>query len=151
MSHKWTSVAFETLSDRAMDLVQELIHKYPWVFSHDNMNVPLRVFSQRLHNQSHFINGCAYTAWILPQRARLPTGTNPLLQSFRAANCEQVFDFADVLYGNLEADDRMEAFNEHYVLRTLLNSPDFTGYPHRSDPLFNRPPLFISFPVVLKT
>ncbi|KAK7031814.1 hypothetical protein R3P38DRAFT_2522165 [Favolaschia claudopus] len=140
MSHRWTAEAFETVSDRAMDLAKKLIHEYPWALSHDNINVPLRVFSQRLHNQSHFISGCAYTVWILPILAALPPGTNPLLQSFRAEHCQRVFDFAEVLYGDEETDDRMEAFNRHHVLQLLLRCPAFADYPHHSDSLFNRPP-----------
>ncbi|KAF7334750.1 hypothetical protein MSAN_02373500 [Mycena sanguinolenta] len=104
------------------------------------MNVALRVFSQRLNNQSHFVSGCAYTVWILPQRAELPPDTNRILQAFRADNCLQVFDYSTVLYGTPEADARMEAFDVHYVLRLLLNSPDFCDYNDRADPLFNPPP-----------
>ncbi|KAF8137804.1 hypothetical protein K438DRAFT_2120327 [Mycena galopus ATCC 62051] len=104
--------------------VRKLIHSLPWAVSHDNMNVPLRVFSQGLTNQSQFVNGCAYTVWILPLRAALPLDTNRILQAFRAENC-------------------LEAFDEHYVLRILLDSPDFGGYSERKDPLLNPPaPVF---------
>ncbi|KAK7018290.1 hypothetical protein R3P38DRAFT_2715514 [Favolaschia claudopus] len=140
MSHKWTAEALETLSDRAMDLVQQLIHLFPFAISHDNMNVPLRVFSQRLHNQSHFISGCAYTVWILPRHAALPADTSQMLQSFRAENCLQVFDFSEVLYGSLEAEDRMEAWDIDHVLHLLLDCPEFLDYPHRTDAQFHHPP-----------
>ncbi|KAJ7259410.1 hypothetical protein C8J57DRAFT_1640173 [Mycena rebaudengoi] len=120
MSHKWTANAYGTLSARAMDEVRIVIQKFPWLISHNNMNVPLRVFSQRLNNQSHFISGCAYT--------------------FRAQTCLEPFDFAEVLYGSEEADDRLEAFSEYHVLRLLLQSPDFVDYPHHADPLLKPPP-----------
>ncbi|KAJ7159879.1 hypothetical protein C8R43DRAFT_1124238 [Mycena crocata] len=140
MSHKWTANAVGTLSDRAMAMVQKLIHEYPWIVSHDNVNFPLRVYSQRLNNQSQFISGCAYTVWILPLRAALPLDTNRILQTFRAANCLQPFNFELALYGNEEADDRMEAFDQHYVLSLVLDSPDFKDYRHRRHSLFNPPP-----------
>ncbi|KAJ7785521.1 hypothetical protein B0H14DRAFT_3584045 [Mycena olivaceomarginata] len=140
MSHKWTSNAVGTLSTRAMTTVQKRIHKSPWNVSHDNVNVALRVFSQRLNNQSHFISGCAYTIWILPDRAALPTGMNRLLQTYRAENCLVVFEYDLVLYGNEAADDRMQAFDEAYVLRLLLDSPAFADYPHLNDHLFDPPP-----------
>ncbi|KAK6978306.1 hypothetical protein R3P38DRAFT_3334310 [Favolaschia claudopus] len=140
MSHKWTAEALGTLSSRAMKLVQALIHIFPFAISHDNMNIARRVFSQRLDNQSNFINGCAYTVWILSQRAALPADASQVLQSFRAENCLQVFDFAEVLYGSEEADDHMEEFTVDFVLHLLLDTPDFADYPHRSDPSFNHPP-----------
>ncbi|KAJ6616588.1 hypothetical protein B0H10DRAFT_2390875 [Mycena sp. CBHHK59/15] len=140
MSHKWTANAIGTLSDRAMKMVQRLIHIFPWIISHDNLNVALRVFSQRLNNQSHFVSGCAYTVWILPMRAALPLDMNRILQTFRAENCLEPFDFADILYGDGIADDRMQAFDEHYVLHLLLDSPDFADYPNRADPIFAAPP-----------
>ncbi|KAF8152132.1 hypothetical protein K438DRAFT_2079445 [Mycena galopus ATCC 62051] len=123
--------------------VRKLIHSLPWAVSHDNMNVPLRVFSQGLTNQSQFVNGCAYTVWILPLRAALPLDTNRILQAFRAENCLEVSDYTDVLYGDPEADAGLQAFDEHYVLRILLDSPDFGGYSERKDPLLNPPaPVF---------
>ncbi|KAJ7762556.1 hypothetical protein B0H16DRAFT_1807104 [Mycena metata] len=139
MSHKWTADTYGTLSDVAMDEVRSAIHVFPWVITHDNMNVALRVFSQRLHNQSHFISGCAYTVWLLPIRAALAPDTNRLFQLFRAQNCGQVFDFGDVLYGTEAADDHLEALSIDHVLRILLDSPDFFDYAHRNDILFDTP------------
>ncbi|KAJ7666120.1 hypothetical protein DFH06DRAFT_1185974 [Mycena polygramma] len=140
MSHKWTANAYGTLSDRAMEEVRILIHLFPWLVSHDNMNVPLRVFSQRLNNQSHFVSGCAYTIWLLPLRAALPVEMNRTLQLHRTENCGQVFDFSAVLYGDDAADDRIEAFNTSHVLRLLLDSPEFIDYPHLTDAQFASPP-----------
>jgi hypothetical protein len=55
MSHKWAANAYGHLSERAMQAARTAIQKSPWLISHDNVNVPLRVFSQRLNNQSHFV------------------------------------------------------------------------------------------------
>ncbi|KAJ6520978.1 hypothetical protein DFH09DRAFT_1331466 [Mycena vulgaris] len=122
MSHKWTANAYGTLSDNAMAAVRILIHEFPWVITHDNLNVALRVFSQRINNQSHFVSGCAYTIWLLPLRAVLPVEMNCGLQIFRAENCGE-----------------MEAFDEYHVLLLLLNSPNFSDYPYRSDRLLDPP------------
>ncbi|KAJ7863951.1 hypothetical protein B0H14DRAFT_2574605 [Mycena olivaceomarginata] len=126
MSHKWTANAYGTLSDCAIAEVRALIHLLPWIISHDNLNVALRVFSQRLNNQSHFIT--------------LPPDMNRAFQLFRAQNCGTVFGYASVLYGNEEADNWLEAFDQNHVLQLLLNSPDFSDYPHCSDPLLLPPP-----------
>ncbi|KAJ6616579.1 hypothetical protein B0H10DRAFT_2390855 [Mycena sp. CBHHK59/15] len=140
MSHKWTANAYGTLSGRAMEEVRALIHIFPWIISHDNLNVALRVFSQRLNNQTHFVSGCAYTIWLLPIRAALPEDMNREFKLYRTENCGKVFDFSTVLYGNDAADDRIEAFNIYHILQLLLTSSEFTDYPHLADLRFTLPP-----------
>ena len=139
MSHKWTVNAYSHLADCAMASTRMAIHKSPWTISHDNVNIPLRVFAQRLHNQNHFVSGCATTLWVLPQHAALPRDTNRLLQKFHAQNSGEVFTFRDILYGNTEADLRIERQNTYRVLRILLDSPGFENYPGRADPILAPP------------
>lgn len=76
MSHKWAANAYGYLSEKAMQTLREIIWIFPWLLTHDNVNLPLRVFSQRLHNQSHFISATAATAWILPALAALSPDIN---------------------------------------------------------------------------
>lgn len=140
MSHKWTANALGHLSDRAMDAARIAVLHSPWTISHDNVNIPLRVFSQRLHNQNHFISGCAATLWVLPQHAALPPDTNRLLQKFRAQNCHNVFPFDDILYGDAEADVRIQKQYVYRMLRILLESPGFEDYPGCADPILGPPP-----------
>ncbi|KAJ7923687.1 hypothetical protein B0H13DRAFT_1864673 [Mycena leptocephala] len=111
-----------------MEETRQLIHKLPWNITHDNVDFPLRVFSQRLDNQSHFISGCAATVWILPARAALSLQANRLFQVHRTLHCKEMFDFAEVLYGNKTADARMEEQDAFFILRLLLDSPDFKEY-----------------------
>ncbi|KAJ6477200.1 hypothetical protein C8R47DRAFT_1178829 [Mycena vitilis] len=129
MSHKWAANAFGTLANRSMDRVRWLIHNVPWNLTHDNADFPLRVFSQRLHNQSHFISGCAATVWTLPVRAALSLQANRLFQIHRALHCDEMFDFAEILYGDDTTDARIEKQDAYYVLRLLLDSPAFKDYP----------------------
>ncbi|KAH9953951.1 hypothetical protein BC827DRAFT_1158994 [Russula dissimulans] len=61
MSQKWPYDGIEALSKRAhLDMVQD-IARYPWFGIHDNVNIPFRVYQQRLDNQSHFDSGTAGT------------------------------------------------------------------------------------------
>ncbi|KAF8888597.1 hypothetical protein BD779DRAFT_1672261 [Infundibulicybe gibba] len=140
MSHKWTSTAYRTLSKHAMETLRQRIQQAPYIISHDNLNVPLRVFSQREHHQSHFMSGCAGTIWILPEIAMLPPGTNRLLQQHRAEMSKEPFAFEEVLKGNPDADRRMREQNIYLILSVLLDSPDFQEYAHRDDPILQRPP-----------
>ncbi|KAF8221362.1 hypothetical protein L208DRAFT_1533023 [Tricholoma matsutake] len=99
MSHKWAADAYGTLSNLKMKEVQAAVQNKPWTILHDNVNLPLRVFSQRLHNQSHFVSGCAAT--------------------HHAKNCGQIFPVEDVLYGNDIMDKHMEAQYIYHILRVL--------------------------------
>ena len=56
MSHRWTCEAFTRIARAAKAETQRAITLFPHFGSHDNLNIPMRVFSQRLHNQNHFIN-----------------------------------------------------------------------------------------------
>jgi hypothetical protein len=139
MSHKWAANAYGELSDRAMKEVRVAIQTSPWHISHDNVNIPLRVFSQRLHNKSHFISGCAATVWVLPPHAELPPDTNRLFQKHHAKTSKEVFNYSDVLYDDT-ADERTEQKNIHRLLSVLLNHPEFLDYAGRKDPVFAAPP-----------
>jgi hypothetical protein len=140
MSHKWAANAYSILSERAMQEVRKTIQKSPFLMSHDNVNMPLRVFSQRLHNQSHFISATAATVWILPIDAALPVETNRNFNIFRALHSDKAFDFEHALYASEDADDRIEAQHTYRLLRTLLECPDLLDYEHRNDPIFSPPP-----------
>lgn len=140
MSHKWAANAYGTLSELKMKEVRLAIEKRPWTISHDNVNLPLRVFSQRLHNKSHFVSGCAATVWVLPQQAALPLDANRLLQKHRAKNCGEIFPIEDILYGDKIVDDRIEAQHVYRILRILLDSPEFSNYLHHDSELLNPPP-----------
>ncbi|KAJ3745938.1 hypothetical protein EV360DRAFT_57404, partial [Lentinula raphanica] len=71
MSHRWAAQAYTTLSEQAMTHLRQLIQTRLFHLNHDNLNVPIRVFSQRLNNQSHFVNATAWTVWILPSHVSL--------------------------------------------------------------------------------
>ena len=64
MSHKWTGNAVGRISKQSMEEVVELMQHFPWLISHDNVQIPFRVFSQWLDNQGEFGNGTAATVYI---------------------------------------------------------------------------------------
>lgn len=147
MSQKWTANAFQTLSKSAMDEVRERVKAQPFFISYDNVNVPLRVFSQRLHNQSHFQNGCAGTVWILPLEHALLPSINRSLQDAR--HTATPFDITSLIDGNPEAEQRLRAQYIHQILLVLLNSPEFRDYPatHRNHKLLSPPPPVHELPI----
>lgn len=109
---------------------------------HDNLNVPIRVFSQRLHNQSHFVSATAWTVWFLPKHVTLPPDINRQYQAYLRAHCDTLFDFDPIIFGEEEQDNQI--FNQHVdiVLHILLDSPEFTDYfeKHKENPAFAPPP-----------
>ncbi|KAH7917913.1 hypothetical protein BV22DRAFT_1076546 [Leucogyrophana mollusca] len=140
MSHKWTANAYGELSRRAMDEVRREVQHSPWVISHDNVNIPMRVFSQRLHNQSHFTSGCAATVWVLPQDALLPTTANQEFRSFRSIRCTERFSYCDIQDFDPIVHSRIKKQHIFHVLRILLDSPEFADYSHSDNELFKPPP-----------
>ncbi|KAH9923719.1 uncharacterized protein BXZ73DRAFT_91408 [Epithele typhae] len=125
MCHKWTANAYKTMATTAKAHQLRAIEECPFFGSHDNVNIPMRVFSQRLHNQSHFINATAGTIWILPERARLLPDIPGSQQRF------SLFD--TVFRTSPEVLKRVKSQAKWWILRFLINSPTFTDYPHRND------------------
>lgn len=140
MSHKWTANVFGYISDGAMNKAREAIEKFPFFISHDNVNLPLRVFSQRLHNQSHFMSGCAATVWVLPLAAQLSPDANRSLQKHRTEASTTCFEYSNILYRDDEVNERLEAQNIHHILAMLLDSPNFMDYQHCNHPALEPPP-----------
>ncbi|KAI0708348.1 hypothetical protein C8Q76DRAFT_814709 [Earliella scabrosa] len=142
MSHKWTADAYTTISKTAKRATQLAICEYPHFGSHDNLNIPMRVFSQRLFNKNHFINASAATIWVLPKEAFafLPKNIRDLVHSQRRAASKQQFSVEELYEPPPEVNTRVRAFAKHRILRFLLESPEFTQYAHRSDPVLAAPP-----------
>ena len=84
MSHQWSVRALTKISDNEMENVRKLVQTLPFVITHDNVNIPFRVYSQRLDNQSHFDCGTASTVFFQPDAPLEHPLCNRTLQDFRA-------------------------------------------------------------------
>ena len=54
MSHQWSAQALKTISNNEMLVVQDWVHQFPFVITHDNVNIPFHVLSQcidRIHHR----------------------------------------------------------------------------------------------------
>ncbi|KAM5534908.1 hypothetical protein V8D89_011463 [Ganoderma adspersum] len=130
MSHKRTADVFATISRNASTDTRKAIRKFSHFGSHDNLNIPMCVFSQRIANMNHFINASAATIYILPPNAHLP----PDIAS-------KVIEQQYPEYPETNAAcDRITAQARYQILRFLLKSPAFSQYPHLEDPLLAAPP-----------
>ena len=142
MSHRWACEAFVKIARAAKLNTQQAITNFPYFGSHDNVNIPMRVFSQRLHNQSHFINATAATIYILPLEALLPPDIAERARAQRREGARNPFPLKDLYHSPAEdaRRARVAAQARHRILRFLLASPAFANYPHHDDPLLAGPP-----------
>ncbi|TFK58743.1 hypothetical protein BDN72DRAFT_781667 [Pluteus cervinus] len=141
MSHRWACKAVGTMSKSAMDEVTQLIKLFAWLLSYDNINIPFRVFSQRLDNQGEFGNGTAATVYIKRSAKRLPESENESLRKQRAGGLGNPIDAPFIMKLALKDQGITRPFLVYHVLRILLETPDFDlgSYPGRESTLL-RPP-----------
>jgi hypothetical protein len=85
MSHQWSVRALRTISENEMATVRDMVQHLPFVVTHDNINIPFRVFSQRINNQSHFDSGTASTLFFQPNAPPEQPLCNRTLQEYRQA------------------------------------------------------------------
>src|ERR1700678_4182059 len=125
MSHKWTSNSVARISANCMAEVKEQMALCPWLMSHDNMQMPFRVFSTRLDNQGEFGNGTAATIYVKPNTKLLLESANERLKQKRAEGLRapitelEIFDLADASY------PKIQEHSVYQVLRLLLDSDEF--------------------------
>ncbi|KAH9474970.1 hypothetical protein JR316_0012069 [Psilocybe cubensis] len=142
MSHKWTCDVVERISTNCMKEVQELINNVPSLLSYDNLQLALRVFSQRLDHQGEFGNGTAATVYFKRDARMFTEITNKNLQKHRAQGQKNPLTALDILLLGQSSANCLQEFAIHYILRFLLDSPEFNIklYGARNSPLFNAPP-----------
>jgi hypothetical protein len=80
MSHKWTCDAIGRISKETMNEVVQLVKIHPWLLTYDNINIPFRVFSQRLDNQGEF--GCHTGQRTRPKANEDPSDTTRLTRKY---------------------------------------------------------------------
>ncbi|KAH9852593.1 hypothetical protein C2E23DRAFT_868457 [Lenzites betulinus] len=139
MSHKWAAEAFAKISKQESATTQKLIQDRSYFGSHDNLNFPKRVFSQRIHNMNHFISASAATIYILPKAAFLPPDIARKTKEQRRLTSSEVFPLNSI-YKADTALDRLKAQYRYRTLAFLLESPAFERYAHRDSPLLAPPP-----------
>jgi hypothetical protein len=142
MSHKWTGDAVGRMSQTSMKEVVKLMSIFPWLISHDNVQIPFRVFSQRLDNQGEFGNGTAATVYIKRDSIPLSETANHNLKKTRAAGMQNPLTALDIFDIANESYPRIEEHATYHVLRFLLSSPQFDlgTYPGKDSNVLQPPP-----------
>jgi hypothetical protein len=141
MSYKWTGNAVGRISHEAMKEVVRLMQIFPWLISHNNLQIPFRVFSQRLDNQGEFGNGTAATVYIKRNADVLPDTINSALKKTRAAGLQNPLTELEILDLANESWPQIEQYQIHHILRFLLDSPGFNlqTYSHKESSVLDPP------------
>lgn len=142
MSFKWTGNAVDRISKRAMEEVVELMERFPWLISHDNVQIPFRVFSQRLDNKGEFGNGTAATVYIKRNATPLPETANLHLKQHRAEGLLNPLTEIDIMDMADASFPCIEKHSAYQVLRFLLECPefDFKTYAYNDSTALQAPP-----------
>lgn len=140
MSHAWTAGAVKSLADSSLKQARDHAGHLPWVVAHDNVNLPLRVFSQRVHNTDHFISACAATLWVYPKEVAFTPETAEKFRDQRRTGMTKIFSLETAIDPPEERLDRINSQYEHHILQVLLKHSDFTKYKWAESPDLASPP-----------
>lgn len=148
MCQKWAYDGIERLSGRVHEALLEDIAKYPWFGTHDNINIPFRVYEQRLTNQSHFDSGTAATIFVIKD----PLAVRPNNRAFRqqqAIGAKDPITYKDVMKLELTASAHIRARAIYRVLSFLIGAPAFAfdTYDQNYHDLFKPPTPIHQLPV----
>ena len=124
------------------------IRRYPWFGCHDNINLPFKVYEQRLSNQSHFDSGTAATVLVIKD----PNPVQPNNRAFqrqRALGAANPITYKDIIKLERDASPRLKARAFHQVLMYLANAPgfNFKTYASNKHPFFNSLPPLEKLPI----
>lgn len=142
MSHKWMADTVGKISKAVMEEVIDLMEKYQWLISHDNVNIPFQVFSQWLDNFKEFRSGSAAMVYIKHSAAVLSDSIGQDLQECRAQGIKEPLTAQDILNIAQESYPRIYKQATYHVLKFLLDSPEFdlSSYDARKKAKFVPPP-----------
>lgn len=148
MSQKWAYRAISTLSERIHITLLDDIQRFPWFGCHDNVNLPFKVYEQRLSNQSHFDSGTAATILVIKD----PDAVHPNNRAFqqqRALGAGNPITHKDIIKFEHDASPHLKAHAIHQVLMYLTTAPDFSfeTYAGNKHPLFNSLPSLDKLPI----
>ena len=142
MSHKWACNAVGRISLSCSKEMHSLMETFPWLLTYDNINIPFRVFSQRLDNQTEFGNATAATVYIKRSATPLSQAANRDLQETRAEGLKNPLTSFDIMSLTFASYPHIDQQAKYETLRILLDSSDFDmqTYKCRDSPLLRPPP-----------
>jgi len=140
-SQKWAFTGIDHIVRSARQEYVLDVRRRLFIVSHDNVNIPFRVYEPTTSRQSHFDSGTAATLYTFPQTEG-QTLDAAAFQEKRKSGREQPIDGGAVLAINSKANPRMKPRFIHWILRFLLEAPEFDidTYKYRDSELLKPPP-----------
>lgn len=141
MSHQWSVHALKTISQNEMEVVRDWVHQFPFIITHDNVNIPFRVYTQRIDNQSHFDCGTASTVFFQPNAPPKQPLCNSTLQEYRAQGRLSPLSVQELYTLSHQATPSRYERDVHRVLSYLIHSAEFhlETYDGKDDEIFIPP------------
>jgi hypothetical protein len=142
MSQKWAYSTIKFLLEQIHITLLDDIECYPWFSCHDNINLPFKVYEQRLSNQSHFNSGTAATTMVIKDPSAVEPN-NQAVQQQRVLGAVNPITYRDIIKLECEAGPHLKVHAVHQVLMCLTNAPDFNfkTYTGKKNPLFDALPI----------
>lgn len=146
-SQKW---AFAGINDLVYSAQQEYtndVRTRQFIISHDNVNIPFRVFEPSANRQSHFDSGTAATLYTFPQTEGVSLDAAALRESRKSGRGHPI-NGGTVLTINSDANLRIKPQFIHRILQFLLEAPEFKidSYEHRDSSILKPPPAVNQLP-----
>ena len=140
-SQMWAFTGIGHIVQSAQEKYVQDIRKRQFLITHDNMNIPFRVYEPTVNQQSHFDSGTAATLYTFPQTEGLMLDAAALRESHRSGRANPI-DGATVLTLNSDANIRIKPRLVHWILRFLLEAPEFKidEYTDRDSGILKPPP-----------
>ncbi|KAF9791033.1 hypothetical protein BJ322DRAFT_1000129 [Thelephora terrestris] len=140
-SQKWAFTGIDHLVQSAQQKYTLDVQTRLFILSHDNVNIPFRVYEPSATRQSHFDNGTATTLYTFPQTVGMTLDAATFRESCRAGR-ERPIDGGTVLTVNSDANLRTKPRFIHWILRFLLEAPEFdlSHYKYRDSEILQPPP-----------
>ena len=112
-----------------------------FIISHDNLNIPFRVYEPTANRQSHFDSGTAVTLYTFPQTRGMVLDA-AAFREIRRSGREKPIDAGTVLMINSGTNTRTKPRFIHWILRFLLEAPEFdiNNYEYRDSEALKPPP-----------
>ncbi|KAJ7199866.1 hypothetical protein GGX14DRAFT_401147 [Mycena pura] len=149
MSNKWTGNAVARISAQSMATMKQLMDRFSWLMSYDNVLVAFRVFSQRIDKKTLHGSGTAATVYIKRSAKPLPSTINKDFQKMRQLGMANPLNAFDIFELSELADNRRYPHIIHLILRYLFDAPEFNfaTYDGRDHKLLQPPSPIQQLPV----
>ncbi|PSS06545.1 hypothetical protein PHLCEN_2v3675 [Hermanssonia centrifuga] len=147
ISQKAIHDTVNAISCSAQQSLRKDILQYPYGGLHDNLNQQIRVYEQRLSNQSHFDSGTAATIFIIKD----PSAVAPSNRAYQAQleiGSSNPITFLTIVKLDHSASHRLRSQAIFRILSILKDAPPFgfNTYEHKDSEIFNRPPPVFQLP-----